>query len=132
MKTGFRILFIFGFIFIASNAGAITTKAISDKDTSIIIIYKTTLNSYSTHLNTISEKDHIFATIPDTTINIIIISRKLNVLLSKERNQIIQNNELLANLASIKTSCNTEENGNDTKTDLHGNFCNFNSNSIII
>jgi len=61
----------------AIKVGANTTKSIIDQDTTIIIIYKTMVNNNSPHFISNSQKEDKFATMPDTTIDIIIISRRL-------------------------------------------------------
>jgi hypothetical protein len=127
MKTGLRILLILGFSLMISNVRAIETKAISDLDTTIVIINKATVNNNSTYLNLNSEKEHIFAAMPDTTIDIIIISRILFASNCEYRNQIIQKSAIPSNLLPTIASQSQKGYGSEIQIGLRGNdnkkFC---------
>jgi hypothetical protein len=77
MKTSCRLIFILLFFIMVMKVGANTTKSIIDQDTTIIIIYRTMVNNNSLHSISNSIKEDKFAVMPDTTINVIIISRRV-------------------------------------------------------
>jgi hypothetical protein len=101
MKTGFRLLLILLLSLMAIKAGANTTKAISDQDSTLIIINKSLVNNNSAHFNSNFLNGHIFVTLPDTTINIIIISRRIYSNNCGLKSQIRQKTTLLCNYMSL-------------------------------
>jgi hypothetical protein len=123
MKKVFRIAVILLISVMAKNAGANTLKVISDKETTLIILTKTALNNNTDNLNSNSIKEPNFVTLPDTTIDIIIISRRIYTGNCGFANKIIQNSKLSDNLnasiASVHNSnCSTEEEDTEYKSYL--------------
>jgi hypothetical protein len=87
IKTRFLIALILQLSIISMKAGADTNKAISGRDTTLIIINKKAVDNNLSYINSNSKKEHIFAVMPDTTIKIIIIYRRIYACVSENNTQ---------------------------------------------
>jgi hypothetical protein len=77
MKTTSQIIIILLLSLMTLKAGADSCKAISYCDTALVIINKPIVYNNSTCLVKNPVNEHIFAAVPDTTIDIIIIYRRI-------------------------------------------------------
>jgi hypothetical protein len=69
------------------KAGNCENRAISHNDTTFVAVHKLTPGTHFTNLNTIEVKKPFFAAMPDTTIDIVIIYRRVFASVTNNKTQ---------------------------------------------
>jgi hypothetical protein len=78
MKTRILIILVTMLLFASVNAGTNNFKAISENDTLLVIVKKSLTNNYENQGNDLQSGKNIFAAVPDTSTDIIIIFRNID------------------------------------------------------
>jgi hypothetical protein len=109
----YLLLFFLGFTTMKVEAN-IKTGAVSDLDTNLIIIHRNSEIMYSPVKEMVTEKFSIYATMPDTSIDIIIIARRICFTMQEFESKVNKiANSNVENLSDLPLASNLSENDYD-------------------